>query len=71
MLYPSIDTLMSKADSKYTLVILAAKRARQLLDGAEPTLEPRSNKYVGIALEEIAEEQLLPPMEARAGGDKK
>ncbi len=36
MLYPSIDKLMSKADSKYTLVILAAKRARQLLEGASP-----------------------------------
>jgi DNA-directed RNA polymerase subunit omega len=65
MLYPSIDTLMSKADSKYTLVILAAKRARQLLDGAEPELQPRSNKYVGVALEEIAADKLVPPEEVR------
>ena len=36
MLYPSIDLLMKKADSKYSLVVLAAKRARQLLDGEEP-----------------------------------
>ncbi|PTX61215.1 DNA-directed RNA polymerase subunit omega [Melghirimyces profundicolus] len=71
MLYPSIDRLMSKADSKYTLVILAAKRARQLLEGATPHLESRSNKYVGIALEEIAEGHLVPPASAFDGGDKK
>ncbi len=33
MLNPSIDELMAKTDSKYTLVALASKRARQLLDG--------------------------------------
>ncbi|EGK13273.1 DNA-directed RNA polymerase subunit omega [Kroppenstedtia eburnea] len=69
MLYPSIDKLMSKADSKYTLVILAAKRARQLLDGATPDLQPRSHKHVGVALEEIVEDYLVPPPEA--GGKKK
>ncbi|OYD06409.1 DNA-directed RNA polymerase subunit omega [Paludifilum halophilum] len=61
MLDPSIDHLMAKADSKYTLVILAAKRARQLLDGAAPNTESRSNKYVGVALEEIAQDILVPP----------
>jgi DNA-directed RNA polymerase subunit omega len=62
MLYPSIDELMSKADSKYTLVIVAAKRARQLLDGATTNLEqPKSFKNVGVALEEIAAGQLVPP----------
>ncbi|MFD1426639.1 DNA-directed RNA polymerase subunit omega [Kroppenstedtia sanguinis] len=64
MLYPSIDKLMSKADSKYTLVILAAKRARQLLEGASPKLEPRSHKNVGVALEEIAEDYLVSSSEA-------
>ena len=54
MLEPSIDKLMEKVDSKYSLVVFAAKRARQLLDGETPRIEPRSNKYVGIALEEIA-----------------
>ncbi|MFC4076465.1 DNA-directed RNA polymerase subunit omega [Salinithrix halophila] len=62
MLYPSIDKLMAKADSKYTLVILAAKRARQLLDGSTSEIEhTRSNKYVGVALEEIAADILAPP----------
>ncbi|MBX6352223.1 MAG: DNA-directed RNA polymerase subunit omega [Thermoflavifilum sp.] len=32
MLYPSIDELMKLVDSKYTLVVVTAKRARQLQD---------------------------------------
>ncbi|MFC7442376.1 DNA-directed RNA polymerase subunit omega [Laceyella putida] len=59
MLYPSIDQLMTKADSKYSLVVVAAKRARQLLDGQDPQLKPRSKKYVGAALEEIAADLLV------------
>ena len=33
MLYPSINLIREKADSRYTLVILAAKRARDIIDG--------------------------------------
>ncbi len=65
MLYPSIDTLMSKADSKYSLVVLAAKRARLLLDGEKAKLEPKSKKYVGMALEEIASDLLVVPAQNR------
>jgi len=54
MLYPSIDDLMRKVDSKYTLVSAAAKRARALRDGKPSALEaPKSRKVVGVALEEI------------------
>ncbi|MDQ0337559.1 DNA-directed RNA polymerase subunit omega [Caldalkalibacillus uzonensis] len=54
MLYPSIDDLMKKLDSKYTLVTLAAKRARELRDKGNAYIKnPKSHKYVGIALEEI------------------
>ncbi len=56
MLYPSIDLLTEIADSKYTLVIAASKRARQLLDGQKREIvKPKSFKNVGIALEEIAD----------------
>ena len=33
LLYPSINTLRDKTDSRYSLVILAAKRARDIIDG--------------------------------------
>lgn len=55
MLYPSVDALKSKIDSKYSLVSLAAKRARQLHEKREGLLEDYvSNKPVGQALEEVA-----------------
>lgn len=54
MCYPSIDSLIKKVDSKYTLVTLAAQRARELTDG-QPALIPNAadKKSVTIALEEI------------------
>lgn len=54
MLYPSIDSLLLKIDSKYSLVSVAAKRARdmQLNDNCQIE-KPVSHKSVGRALEEI------------------
>lgn len=53
--YPSYDELMNKADSPYTLVILTARRARQINDGADELLgEYKSRKPVSKSLEEIA-----------------
>lgn len=59
LLYPSIDRLMEKADSKYSLVVMAAKRARELLDGHTSRINTESNKFVGVALEEIASDILI------------
>lgn len=53
MIYPSIDSLITKVDSKYTLVIAAAKRARLLNEDAPRLVETKSGKDVSIALEEI------------------
>ena len=58
MVKPSIDYLAEKVDSKYTLVILSAKRARELLSGAQPLVDCKSNKPVTIALEEIAPDKI-------------
>jgi DNA-directed RNA polymerase subunit omega len=54
MLNPSIDSLMKKIDSKYSLVSIAAKRARSLQEVENFKLDKYvSEKYVGKALEEI------------------
>jgi DNA-directed RNA polymerase subunit omega len=53
MIYPSIDSLMTKVDSKYTLVIATAKRARLLNENATRLVESKSLKDVSVALEEI------------------
>ncbi|NLP36185.1 MAG: DNA-directed RNA polymerase subunit omega [Firmicutes bacterium] len=54
MIYPSIDELMDKVDSKYTLVIATARRARMLNNGDPKLVETTALKDVSIALEEIA-----------------
>ena len=40
---PSLDDLLQVADSRYSLVIAAAKRARPLLEGATPKVGTGSN----------------------------
>ncbi|TCL62971.1 DNA-directed RNA polymerase subunit omega [Hydrogenispora ethanolica] len=52
MIYPSLDELLKKVDSRYTLVTAAAKRARKILE-EEQLNEEKSIKAVTIALEEI------------------
>lgn len=70
MIEPKIDELLAQVDSKYTLVILAAKRARevnsyynQLGEGRAEFVPPLvesglRSKPLSIALEEIAEEKI-------------
>ncbi|GEB31105.1 MULTISPECIES: DNA-directed RNA polymerase subunit omega [Brevibacillus] len=60
MLYPSIDELTAKAESKYILVTVASKRARQLRENSEmQVVRPKSKKFVGVALEEFISDELV------------
>ena len=56
MLYPSINKIRTKVDSRYTLVILAAKRARDIREGMPKLTEADVEKPVSIAANEIAED---------------
>ena len=56
MLYPSINKIRTKADSRYTLVILAAKRARDIIEGIPKLTEEDVTKPVSIAANEIVED---------------
>jgi len=67
MNHPRIDELLENVDSRYALVIVAAKRARQInnyhhqlgegtFDNfAPPLVESRSKNYLTMALEEIGQ----------------
>ena len=60
IIYPSIDKLLDRIDSKYSLVSIAAKRATELQVEKNPMLtEYQSPKFVGQALEEIAYNDLV------------
>lgn len=56
MLYPSINKIREKADSRYTLVVLAAKRSRDIIEGMPKLTEAPVEKPVSIAANEIAED---------------
>ena len=56
MLSPSINLMRTKADSRYTLVILAAKRARDIIDGKPILTEVENPRPVSLAAHEIAED---------------
>ncbi len=54
MIYPSADTIEDKVKSRYSLVVLAAKRAKQIKEGAPILIDTLSTNPLTIALEEIA-----------------
>ncbi|HCQ89360.1 MULTISPECIES: DNA-directed RNA polymerase subunit omega [unclassified Clostridium] len=55
MINPSIVDLLKKVDNRYSLVVAASKRARQLIEGKEPLITVESTKPVTIAINEINE----------------
>lgn len=65
-LFP-LEQLLTHVDSKYRLVIIAAKRAKQLMHGAEYLIAPKSSKPTYIALEEIGAGKLAYDMKPVEG----
>ena len=65
MIIPSADRLEGRVGSKYALVILSAKRARQLKEGLPPLVRGASGNPLSLALEEVASGKVisLPPDE--------
>jgi DNA-directed RNA polymerase, omega subunit len=58
MIVPAIGSLLEKVDSRYTLVVVTAKRARQLVDGSPKLAKCSSDKPVTIAINEIDENKI-------------
>ena len=70
MINPRVDDLLEHVDSRYALVIVAAKRARQINnyhhqlgegtfdEFAPPLVESRSKNYLTMALEEVSQGML-------------
>jgi DNA-directed RNA polymerase subunit omega len=54
MAFPSLESAVQKVSNRYLLVVLSAKRARQLNRGAQSRVESRPKKPTSVALEEIA-----------------
>lgn len=51
----TVTDCLEHVDNRFQLVLVAAKRARQLIFGAEPLVEVDNDKPTVLALREIAE----------------
>ncbi|HEB76974.1 MAG TPA: DNA-directed RNA polymerase subunit omega [Methylothermaceae bacterium] len=54
----TVEDCLEHVDNRFELVLLATKRARQLLAGAEPLVEWGDDKATVVALREIASGKL-------------
>jgi len=50
---PSVLELLNHADSRYTLVVEASKRAREIVSGSTPAINAEGMKPLKAAVEEI------------------
>ena len=55
MVKPTVKELLEKVDNRFELVVVTAKRARQIADGAEKLTDVDEESPVTIAANEIAE----------------
>ncbi|SHF20088.1 DNA-directed RNA polymerase subunit omega [Caldanaerobius fijiensis DSM 17918] len=53
MIYPPIKDLLKKSEDKYTLAVMVAKRARQLVAGDKKLVDVDSDNPVVVAINEI------------------
>lgn len=59
MINPSIVELLEKVDNRYSLVVVAAKRARQVVAGDKKLTDVDSTKPVTIAIHEIHDGKIV------------
>ena len=53
LIQPSIDNLLTKVENKYVISTLAAKRAREIIDGDDPLIDTYYINHVTTAINEI------------------
>ncbi|MEM7612157.1 MAG: DNA-directed RNA polymerase subunit omega [Pseudomonadota bacterium] len=56
----TVEDCLENIDNIFDLVLVAAKRARRLANGADATLEWENDKPTVLALREIAEGNITP-----------
>ena len=67
MSHMPIEELMKRCSSAYRLVILAARRAKELTEGAPPLVDEPSRRVTTIALQEILQGKVLYKAEEEEG----
>jgi DNA-directed RNA polymerase subunit omega len=66
----TVEDCLRKVESRFELVILAARRAKMLLKGAKPLVQT-DNRYIVTALREVAADkvQFVHPEEKEKQGE--
>jgi DNA-directed RNA polymerase subunit omega len=64
-MFQSTSDLVERIGSSYVLALMAAKRAKQLKEGAPPLVDSDSNHSLTIALAEIAQNKVRPILEVK------
>ena len=59
-MFPSLEKALEQISNRYILVVLAAKRSRQLNRGAQPQVETKRRKWTSVALEEVIAGKIQP-----------
>jgi DNA-directed RNA polymerase subunit omega len=60
MSFPPLERALEQITNRYVLVVLAAKRSRQLNRGAQSQVETKRRKWTSVALEEIIAGKVQP-----------
>ena len=60
MSFPALEQCLEQISNRYLLVVLAAKRSRQLNRGAMPQVESKRKKWTSVALEEVIASKVQP-----------
>lgn len=58
MVKPAVTDLLKKVDNRYSLIIMTAKRARQIAEGEEPMTDVDEKSPVTIAVNEIYQDKV-------------
>ena len=60
MSFPPLEKCLERISNRYLLVVLSAKRSRQLNRGASPQVETKRKKWTSAALEEVIAGKVHP-----------
>lgn len=71
MAHVAVEQLLKRCGSIYKLVILAAKRAKELAEGSPPLVDAASRKVTTTALDEILQGKVVYQTQERGAGSEK
>lgn len=63
----TVEDCLEKVPNRFALVLLVARRAKQVLRGSEATVAAKNNKYIVMSLREVAAGNVRFSIDYRGG----